>query len=208
MFSFKFFLDLLFPARCAGCSREGGFLCTRCAQRVVIKRVAPHANLYAAAEYRDPLVSALVTKLKYRNAWEIHEILAGFLTRHLVLAGFAAPRDTIVTAVPLHKRRQAARGFNQSELIAERVAEALALPFANNLIVRVKNTAPQTEVAERGKRIANVRGAFAPARNGAVQGKTVLVIDDVTTTGATLKECAKALRQAGAKRVIACAVAS
>ena len=112
-------------------------------------------------------------------------------------------RVDAVTPIPLHGGRRRRRGFNQSELIARRVARALGLPLRADLLRRARATGPQTALG-RERRAANVAGAFAPA--GAPPAG-VLLVDDVSTTGATLAAAARALLDGGATRVYALAVA-
>ena len=108
--------------------------------------------------------------------------------------------------VPLARGRRRERGFNQSELIAERLAEALELPLVTAALERVRETRPQVgrSAAERRE---NVRGAFACPDGGLVADRRVIVIDDVATTGATLRACAEPLKAAGAARVFGLVVA-
>lgn len=207
---FKFILDILFPSFCAACGKEGSFLCDACAAKITIKRVpakipgAPKIKtVYAATEYRDPPVTKLIMRLKYKGAKEIGGILAGLIISHLDLVQFKKENEYVIVPVPLHKKRLAKRGFNQSELIARKIAERLNMPIAANALKRIKNTIPQTEVAQREKRRENVKNAFSCARPETVKDKKVILVDDVATTGATLNECARALRQASAKTVIA-----
>ncbi|MYI82590.1 MAG: ComF family protein, partial [Chloroflexi bacterium] len=108
-----------------------------------------------------------------------------------------------VTPIPLHGARRRRRGFNQSELIASRVAAALGLPLRADLLRRVRATGPQTALG-RDRRASNVAGAFAA---GGPPPPGVLLVDDVSTTGATLAAAARALLEDGARRVYALAVA-
>lgn len=206
----KFFLDILFPSFCVACGEEGDFLCGDCVAKVVIKRVptkipgAPKIKIsYIATGYRDQPTTELITRLKYKGAKEIGGILAWFIVSHLNLAQFERDKEYVIVPVPLHKKRLAKRGFNQSELIAKKVSESLNIPMKNNALKRIKDTTPQTEVAQREKRRDNVKNAFACARPETVKNKNIILVDDVTTTGATLNECAHALKQAGARSVIA-----
>lgn len=107
----------------------------------------------------------------------------------------------LVVPVPLHRARQRARGFNQ----AEDIARHLSLPMVRAL-KRVRRTPSQTDLPE-AQRHANVRGAFSPARGARIRGAVVIVVDDVSTTGATLEACARALLEGGAREVRALTVA-
>ena len=111
------------------------------------------------------------------------------------------PPVDLVLAVPLHPTRLRAREFNQSLLLADHIAASLSLPLSLNHLRRVRATLPQTEL-RRAERAGNVRRAFVTQQSADLHGRTVLLVDDVLTTGATLNECAKALRRAGVKGVI------
>ena len=106
--------------------------------------------------------------------------------------------DAVLLPVPLARARERERGFNQAALVAERLAEGSSRPVRPSWLVRVRPTAPQSDLGAAERR-ANVRGAFAAAP--AVAGRCVIVVDDVLTTGATAAECARVLRAAGAVRV-------
>jgi ComF family protein len=149
----------------------------------------------AAGAYAGPLREALHA-LKFRERRGLARPLAALVREQC--AG-TLPRDVdALVPVPLGRGRERARGFNQAALIAARLADALHLPVRSRWLVRVRETAPQTELAA-SERQRNVRHAFAAA--DAVAGRHVVVVDDVFTTGATAAECARALRAAGARQV-------
>jgi ComF family protein len=165
--------------------------------RCGICRAAPPAFDYArsAALYAGPLREALHA-LKFRGKRALARPLAELV---LEVAGpVFAPDVEALVPVPLAGARLRARGFNQADLIAERVGAALAIPVRGRWLVRTRETAPQSDLGPT-EREANVRGAFAAARGAA--GRHVVLIDDILTTGATAGECARALRTAGARRV-------
>ena len=115
-----------------------------------------------------------------------------------------------VIPLPLSKERQRARGFNQSSLIARSVAEQLSLPYTENILHRTRHRPPQSETEDVEERKNNIRGCFAVAEGaGAVPaaGKNIIVIDDVVTSGNTFNESARTLKDAGAQRILAVAVA-
>jgi competence protein ComFC len=206
-------LDVLFPSRCAGCGARGPNLCDRClaGTRPVDAASCPRcgrpsrlgarcpacrgydgplAGIRAARVYEGALRSA-VHAFKYRH----RRALAGPLARLVIDELRARPLllDLLVP-VPLHPARERERGYNQSELLARELAEALAVPVAGCL-ERTRETGVQAELG-RAERRANVRGAFRCAGAATVAGKRVGIVDDVCTTGATLEECARALREA------------
>ena len=164
--------------------------------------------IYAATEYREQkIASLLVGALKYHGVKRAADHCADILKTHLHLAQFAPQKNWLVTAVPLHKKRLRERGFNQAELIAKNIAAHYNVPYAPRVLARALHTTPQTEVSESAKRLENVKGAFVCYNAKTVRGKYIMLIDDVTTTGATFEACAKALKSAGAKKIIACAIA-
>jgi len=113
----------------------------------------------------------------------------------------------IILSVPLHKRRERMRGYNQSLLISRILSKELMLPEKSKILTRKRETHTQS-LLPRDKRRSNLLGAFEVKRADEIKDKTVLLVDDIMTTGVTLNECSKVLKEAGAKRVIAAVVAS
>jgi ComF family protein len=143
-----------------------------------------------------------VLRLKYRELRAIAPTLARLLAEHL---GSHSVEADLLVPVPLHPRREAQRGFNQSLLLARQVGRLLGLPVEERGLARVKDSPPQARTLSRRERWANVQGAFEARVPFA--GRHVLLVDDVCTTGATLEACAQALRGAGAVSVWGLAVA-
>ena len=141
-------------------------------------------------------VRHVVYRLKYGNA----RYLAPYLSAYMADTYFDEPVEVdMVVAVPLHAKRKRERGYNQAALLAEQLANRLNLPYLPDGLTKVRVTHTQTNLSFR-ERQDNLQGAFA-CGNPAVQGKRVLVVDDVLTTGATMTEAARALRKAGAVHV-------
>ena len=112
----------------------------------------------------------------------------------------------LVIPVPLHRARHRERGFNQSEVLAEGISQAINLPLAKEILKRKKNTKDQTYLNAQ-QRTENVRDAFLVTQPARVDNKAVILVDDVMTTGATLNECARMLEKAGAERILAVTLA-
>ncbi|MCI0329606.1 MAG: ComF family protein [candidate division Zixibacteria bacterium] len=144
----------------------------------------------------------LIHRLKYYGDEPAGKFLGGELGKVLMAFNSAPAWDTIVP-VPLHWTRKWSRGFNQSLILARAVFNTTGLPVLSALR-RVKRTKDQTHLSREG-RLANVRGAFRTVKD--VEGKSLLLLDDVTTTGATLDECRRVLADAGASQISAAVVA-
>lgn len=111
-----------------------------------------------------------------------------------------------VMPVPLHVSRLRHRGFNQSLILAHRVAESFGLTLSYDNLIRIRPTRPQVNLSGE-ERLRNVKGAFSLRRPGDVEDRCILIVDDVFTTGATMNECASVLKRAGARSVIALTLA-
>ncbi len=153
--------------------------------------------------YTDPL-RPLVRGLKYRRLETMYRRL-GRMLAGAVAARCPTRRFDLVMPVPMHWRRRFSRGCDHARLLARQVARELDLPLGNEL-VRVRHTPPQVGLS-RTRRIQNVRGAFGLEGSRTVTGTGVLLIDDVTTTGATANEAARALLDGGAEHVTLAVIA-
>ena len=142
-------------------------------------------------------VRQAILQFKYRNLKALAEPLARAMGDYL--REHPLPADVIVPT-PLHTRRLRERGYNQSALLARELARLSHLPVVEGCLVRIKNTPPQTRTKSAVERHHNIAGAFA-CRNRRLEGKRILLIDDVCTSGATLNSCAFALKAGGATSV-------
>lgn len=113
---------------------------------------------------------------------------------------FSKGFDCIIP-VPLHLSRKRERGYNQSKILAEEISKTVSVPVTKKVLIRKKKTKDQTHLSPE-ERERNVRGAFVVRANSVLQGKKVILVDDVMTTGATLKECARVIKEAGAREVV------
>ena len=212
-------LDFLFPRWCIGCGKEGDFLCYSCRQR--LPRIMPplcprcgrpqpngipcpscvawQADIDGIrSPFRfDGLIREAIHQLKYRNLRALAVSLAQLLQDYLVANPM--PGEVLVP-VPLHHKRLRERGYNQSSLLARELGKFINLPVVDDCLIRQRHALPQARTSSINERQSNVAGAFA-CRNRRLQDKQVLLIDDVSTSGATLDACAGALKAGGATSV-------
>jgi ComF family protein len=217
----EFAIDLVYPKRCAGCERRGTWLCDgcrtalqlfttpwcdRCGVPGTYVRCKCHSTPKNLEQVRsvgpfDGWLWGAIVQYKYHGEWARTAQLGAHLASTVAqLQGLDA-----LIPVPLHPTRLRQRGFNQSLLLAQQAAELLNVDVMDALI-RTRRTDAQVNLGAK-QRMANVAGAFAAQPNIAVAGLSVVLIDDVITTGSTLSACAGALTAAGAASVKAVSLA-
>ncbi|MDD5038553.1 MAG: ComF family protein [Dehalococcoidales bacterium] len=212
-------LDLLFPQQCVGCGRQGAFICDYCRRSLprVMPPVCPRCGRPQASgilcpscvswraeidgirsPFRfDGVIRQAIYQLKYKNLRALATPLAQLLDDYL----FANPLPgDILIPVPLHGKRLRERGYNQSSLLAKELGKLTKIPVAEGYLTRQRHTSPQVRTSTVADRQSNVTGAFVCSEQS-LHDKKVLLIDDVSTSGATLDACAAALKAAGAASV-------
>ncbi|MES2203065.1 MAG: phosphoribosyltransferase family protein [Patescibacteria group bacterium] len=155
--------------------------------------------------YHDPRVQALVWELKYFANKKAAALAAAYLAETVLAAAAEELGKPLLIPVPMHAARKRERGHNQTELLCKATLPLLerAVEYRADVLTRIKNT-PTQQGLERSKRLKNVQDSMR-AKN--IHGRTCIVVDDVTTTGATLEECKRALKEAGARSVHTVALA-
>jgi len=219
-------MDALFPRKCLVCrasiktgvicekcraeiTPNTSFFCGKCKARICGTRKTCHKDfpylLGGAASYGDKTIKTLIHCLKFRGMRDAAEPLAEIMGKYISgldadLAGYS------IIPIPLSPKRQRERGFNQAELIGKILAARLNIPLETKILVRIKHASPQSATENAIERRMNVRGCFAAA-SGSLCGRKVILVDDVTTSGATFLEAALSIKNAGAKKIIALAAA-
>lgn len=193
---------------------EKGAVCPQCQNRLRKKStVTPLDFLVCATRYKDP-VSQLIHLYKYRFLFDLAEPLGKILIKSFLKNNLPLP--DLIIPVPLHQRRLRWRGFNQAELLANYLGQNLtpgfSIPVDTDLIRREKYTTPQMKIKSYQERQQNLQSAFEINKKLALdtanwKDKTILLVDDVATTGSTLMECAKILKANGVKKVMGLVIA-
>ncbi len=211
----KLLLDFLFPISCAGCGEQNTALCSACIARLPRAPYISAANTYALWNYKDPTVKKSLWKLKYRGrtifARHFGSALYDAILEELAeLALFYGKEKPLLIPIPISKKRLRKRGFNQSELIARHMSlidGERSFTLATNVLYKIKDTPSQMSIKDKRVRLQNLRGSFAVKDTARVRGKNIILLDDILTTGATFREAKRALRAAGARKVICFALA-
>lgn len=224
------FLDFLFPKFCVHCGKFGYYLCQKCYDQVEFikihhcpecKKPAPDGfthpgcqhplgidGILSVAEYKGPIKS-LITAIKYKpwthKAFEEVELI---LRRYLISEEDYFPPDCVIIPIPLHPSKLRIRKFNQAKLVAEVLSELWGVKLGENWLLRVKKGKDQQGLP-RKERLRNVQGLYEinQEKKEKIKDSKIILTDDVTTSGATLKECAKVLKRNGVSKVWAVTLA-
>lgn len=216
----EYFLRLLFPARCICCDmilpvNVRMEVCGDCLKSLKIlkeceHRSAPESNIskiYSAFEYEGSIRKA-IHRLKFgdspHNAAVLVDLSYPIIYRNSSWESYV--NYDIIIPAPLHPKRKRQRGYNQSELLASRLAFHMKIPMLKDVLVKKVNTLPQSQLS-RGERLKNLVGVFYVKNPGLISGRRILLVDDIMTTGSTLEQSAKALINAGAEQIDAYVVA-
>lgn len=207
---YRTILDFIFPKRCVGCHRSGSYICLPCARTLPPCAPITATWIMALWSYKYPLVKRLLWQMKFGRRFAIAADVALAASDHLMLelsdrALFEGTSSLVLVPIPLSKKRARERGYNQSAILARELGGLIGPLPVESLLTKVRETDTQHSIGHRGKRLTNLRGAYVASPSTA--GKHILLIDDITTTHATFIEARRALKAAGAKKVLAFAVA-
>ena len=219
-------LDFIFPKKCVNCKKFGEFLCPDCFSKISfidnfqclvclkgeidglthpVCRDKYSIDGVASIVVYNSITRKLIKQFKYRPYVSrlseiIGEVINEGLSQNEGFYNFIQRLEPVIVPIPLSSGRLRERGYNHAEKIASQVAKNFELKIEPRILVRIKETKPQFKLSKK-ERLENIRGAFGIRENQQVSNSVVL-IDDVATTYATLKEAAKVLKSAGAKRVL------
>lgn len=217
------FLDLFYPAQCIFCGNFSDcYVCSLCLDQIIIlennacslcgrlnkfSQFCPDCRqnakvkldgLIVCTKYDDTKIKELIYKLKYQGLSILAKPIAQIYYKKLALSNIDL-NSYLFIPVPLHPKRSRRRGFNQSELICRELGKIAGIK-SKDILQRTTDTPSQTQFKKRQREI-NVKNAFRVKSKETIRGRAVFLVDDISTTGSTLNECAKVLKKKGAKEV-------
>jgi len=221
-------LDFLFPKRCLGCGKIGRYFCLNCRKGIhfvafnesicpVCEKPAIDGQTHPRCRTRyspdgltsffhyDGIVKKAVKALKYRFIFDLAAEFVSLIPEAMFDA--LKPDSSTLVPIPLHASRLRGRGFNQAEVLASSLSRRLNIKQSHDILRRDKKTDPQVEMRHRKERLKNMDGVFAIQQEIEGRRMSILLFDDVFTTGATMRSAANVLKRAGIKRVWAVTMA-
>ena len=201
------FLDVIFPKVCLECGKQGEqYICSSCLSKsklnfkIVNIYNKDYKYLVYLEKYQDNIRHKILNFKFYDEAY-IGEYFIKFLLKNKSLCEFLKKFDLIIP-VPMYKLKKARRGYNQTELLADSLSKILNIECRKDILVKIKENKTQSKLHEK-ERIKNVKNVFSVESQNNIFGKNIILVDDISTTGATIGECAKLLKKVGAKTVCA-----
>lgn len=193
----KWIMDVLWPRTCLGCGREGLYICKDCElflSEVNMIEVQPQSVI--SVWEHEGIIEKAIFKIKYDGCYDI---LNELLEKAFGRIELNLPANTYITYVPMYKKKERMRGFNQAELIAKKVGERISKPMAK-FLEKTKNNQSQDNLTVQ-ERLQNVKDSFKYCNSCLEKPKNILLVDDVYATGATMQECIRILKEAGVEKV-------
>ncbi len=210
-------LNIVFPTYCVSCRRSGFELCDTCVIKSPLNERQTLPWIFALFDYRHPPIKKALWLFKYKSRKRLAKTFAESLYGNMLeelsdLARMENFHNALLIPVPLSKSRYRERGYNQVELLGRELARldnGKNFALENKALIKIKETARQAHTENRAARIKNIQGSFAISKDNEsiIKDKNIILIDDITTTGATLNEAKKTLKRHGARKVIAFTIA-
>lgn len=215
-------LQIVFPDRCLACGESGSELCPKCLSDFPMAERKSADWIFPLYDYRHPPAKKALWSLKYKGRKRLARVLGQALYEKIaeeisdisILQNFASP---LLIPIPLSPKRKRERGFNQSELLCREILAVhqerlhpennFILEIGNNILIKPKETEHQARIRDRKARLRNIIGSFTATNQDRLSGRNVILIDDILTTGATLSEARRVLKEGGARKILAFTVA-
>ncbi len=209
-------LNTIFPVNCVSCGRRGQDLCLKCLSDSPTAERESANWIFPLFDYRHPPIKKSIWFLKYKGKKRLANVFAEIMYGRIIeelseLSAMNNFRNPILIPIPLSKRRYRERGYNQAELICKELIKLDEnkdnFKLEKDLLLKIKETEHQANIRDRKDRLKNLADTFSVKNTEIIKNRNIILIDDVLTTGATLNEAKKVLKQNGAKKIIAFTVA-
>lgn len=203
-------LNILFPLKCFLCGKNGDGICVDCLETLKRAVETPHPDTYSYFSYKDPRVRKILQNIKYFRKLYLIEALVKHISKDFWLNNLLGNKEfSVLVPIPMSSRRIWSRGGNHTFHMARIFSSSLNIPVSNNLLARKKDTLQQVLTHSRSERLKNMRGAFSINEKilPLFQNKRIILVDDVSTTGATIAEARKILEKNGFRNIIAITLA-
>lgn len=203
--------QLLFGISCSGCRKPGFYICKKCLDSIRLSDTTEHSLIYGLYDYGTPLVSHSIWNLKYKHKGQEAKLLikkASVMVSEIIADHLQSEfaQEIIFVPIPQYKKKTESRGFNQSIVLAKWLSEEIPNSKVKILLEKKYQTLPQSHISNKKMRIKNVEQTMCGIKN-IEKDKVYIIIDDVTTTGATFLEAKRALKEVGAKNILCIALA-
>ena len=215
---FQNVLNVIFPVNCVSCKTPGIDLCKICLKNSPSAERETAKWIFSLYDYRHSSIKKALWLFKYKGKKRLAGIFAEIIYDKILeelseLSIMENFRNIILIPIPLSSKRLRERGYNQTELICQElikinsVRHGIDMKLENNILIKQKETEHQARIENRRERLRNIIGSFAVKNEELIKNQNIILIDDITTTGATLNEARKILKKAGARKIIAFTVA-
>lgn len=192
--------DLIFPPACGICGKLGeGYICKRCYEEIkpyIYQKV--ENKIFYLLNYKDIIRNKMI-EFKFNDKSYLSHMFCEIFVKSKIGCEFTKKYDIIIP-IPMYKQKKNIRGYNQSELIAKKIAKHFKVPICTNVLVKYKNTPMQSSLGKE-ERIKNVQNVYKVNDKEKIKGKKVLLLDDIYTTGATIEECKRIMQLEGNKNI-------
>ncbi|MCF7898886.1 MAG: hypothetical protein K9L31_02975 [Candidatus Pacebacteria bacterium] len=200
-------ISIIFPPICYGCSKEGFSLCKSCLDRSRKTIDTPYNWIASVYSFKEPIIKKSIHAIKYFHRRDLIEPLTKELACEIntSINQNQISENWVLIPIPMPRIRKYIRGYNQAELISLSLSKQCSLPTISNTLIRTSSPKRQVTTKTRGERLKNQHNSFKVIKD--VTGLNIVLVDDVTTTGATLSEARSVLLKAGARSVKAVTIA-
>jgi competence protein ComFC len=197
---------IFFPKNCLACQEPDFWICPACLTSLEKSYENKDSFITSLFNYKDSRVRKIVWFIKFNKKHSVLDDIEERIRDHVlkfIEKNNLSKKELVVIPIPLTKRSLHKRGYNQADLISLTLRQIPNIKIERNILFKTKNHLPQNKIKNRQERMSNVVNSFGVKNENKIEGEIILLIDDVTTTGATLKEAKHILKEHGAKKVYA-----